>query len=75
VRWADKNVTEPWTKEEDLSDDLLLHWWSTHMCRSTMRNNLSVSLIDAPAPWAYKRGWNANLPESREEIDQYGNEL
>jgi len=30
IRWAEKNATDTWTKEEDLSDDLLLHWWSTH---------------------------------------------
>jgi len=26
VRWADKNATDTGTKEEDLSDDFLLHW-------------------------------------------------
>jgi len=53
VRWADKNVTDTWTKEEDLSDDLLLHWWSTHTRRGTLRKNLSISLIDTLGPWAY----------------------
>jgi len=75
VRWADKNLTDTWTKEDDLSDDLLLHWWSTHTRRGTLRKNLSISLLHAPGPWAYKRGWNTNSTDSSEEIDQYGNEL
>jgi len=75
VRWADKNATDTWTIEENLSDDLLLHWWSTHTFRGTLRENLSISFIDAPGPWEYKRELNTNTTKSRKEVDQYGNEL
>jgi len=60
VWWADKNATDTWTKKEDLSVDLLLHWWSTHTRRGTLKKNLSISFIDAPGPWAYKKGWSSN---------------
>jgi len=75
VRWADKNATDTWIKEQDVSDDLLLHWWSTHTRKGALRKNLCISLVEAPGPWAYKRGWISDSTESSEKIDQYGNEL
>jgi len=62
-------------KEEDLSDDLLLHWWSTHTRKGTFRKNLNLSLMEAPRAWAYKRVWNGDTQECSEEVDQYENEL
>jgi len=75
VRWMDRDATDSWTKERDVSDDLLLHWWTTHTRRGTLRKNVSISCIDAPGPWAYKRGWSCDSTASSEAIDQYGNEL
>jgi len=72
VRWADKSATDAWTKEEYLSDGLLFRWWRTHTRKGNLRKN---SLVDAPGPWAYKRRWSSNSTESKEEVDQFGNEL
>jgi len=30
VRWVDKEARDTWTIEEDVSDALLLHWWTSH---------------------------------------------
>jgi len=75
VRWVSKNATDSCAKEQDISDKLLLHWWSTHTRKGALRKNLDISLVGTSRPWAYKRGWNLESTESCEEVDQYRNEL
>jgi len=57
VRWIEPDAEDTWTKKADLSDDLLLHWWSTHTRKETLRNRnkeVQVSFINASGSRAYR---------------------
>jgi len=88
VRWMEPDAEDTWAKEDDLSDHLLLHWWSTHTKKGTLRKvnrEVQVSLINAPGSRAYRRTWpesskdngrigSESSDEYTEEIDQYGDD-
>jgi len=63
VSWMEPDAEDTWTKKDDLSDDLLLHWWSSHTRKGVLRKKnkkVQVSIINAPGSRAYRRTW----PES-----------
>jgi len=75
VRWVEKEARDTWTKEADLSDALLLHWWTTHTRTATKRKGLKISLISAPCAWAYRRVWEEGSYELSKYIDYNRNAL
>jgi len=75
VNWADQSSTDSWCNEDEVSDALLAHWFTTHNQKGLKRKKLNVALINMSDSWACRRWWETETPARVERVDEFGNEI
>jgi len=72
VKWANQFSTGSWCEENDVSDALLAHWFTTHNQKGLKRKRLNLELLNMPSSWACRRWLEKATPERVERVDQFG---